>query len=134
MAFYFSETDYESFRKFFDFLKGKSTFKYETFIEAYEEMLKYFENSNVNKPKFFDTADSFLQFLFDLNIICYIEGTGRNTFIRWCFRERNYANLSPKVKTGVKYEIHYGLLKALNFGKRSFGESKNSRSPKTSIK
>ncbi|MBP7470304.1 MAG: hypothetical protein KA782_04345 [Flavobacterium sp.] len=134
LAFYFSETDYESFRKFFDFLKGKSTFKYETFIEAYEEMLKYFENSNVNKPKFFDTADSFLQFLFDLNIICYIEGTGRNTFIRWCFRERNYANLSPKVKTGVKYEIHYGLLKALNFGKRSFGESKNSRSPKTSIK
>ncbi|WP_164714101.1 P-loop ATPase, Sll1717 family [Chitinophaga rhizosphaerae] len=126
LAFYFSETDYESFRKFFDFLKGKSTFGYMDFTRAYCEMMEYFEKTNINKPKFFDTADTFLQFLFDLNVICYIEGQGRNTFIRWCFRERNYANLSPKVKTGVKYEIHYGLLKALNFGKRSFGGNKNS--------
>lgn len=125
LAFYFSETDYESFRKFFDFLKSKSTFTYSDFSKAYSDMLEYFEKSNITKPRFFDTTDTFLQFLYDLNVICYIEGGGRNTFIRWCFRERNYANLSPKVKTGLRYEIHYGLLKALNFGKRSFGQGKS---------
>ncbi|HTD98463.1 MAG TPA: hypothetical protein VK668_04230 [Mucilaginibacter sp.] len=121
LSFYYSETDYESFRKCFDFLEGKSNFDYNTFLNAYQKMEEYFRNNNINEPKFFETADSFLQFLFDLNVICYIEIIKGKPYIHWCFKERNYANLSPKVKTGCRYEIHYGLLKSLNFGKRSFG-------------
>ena len=58
----------------------------------------------------------FLQFIFDLNVVSYIEHRNGKTFIRWCFRERNYSNILPKVKTNVEYQIHYGLLKSLNFG------------------
>ena len=64
------------------------------------------------------TANDFLQFLCDLNVICYIERTQEHKpFIHWCFKDRSYANISPKVKTGVEYQIFYGLAKALNVGK-----------------
>jgi len=65
------------------------------------------------------TPNDFLQFLFDLNVICYFEqATGdHKPFIHWCFKDRSYANISPKVKTGLEYQIFYGLAKALNVGK-----------------
>jgi hypothetical protein len=62
---------------------------------------------------------AFLQFLYDLNIIVYIEYPENDKpYFRWCFRERSYANISPKVKEGVTYEVFYGLGKALNLGNR----------------
>jgi hypothetical protein len=61
----------------------------------------------------------FLQFLYDLNIICYVETPVQDKpYVRWCFRERSYANIAPKVKEGLKYEIFYGLAKALNVGQK----------------
>lgn len=39
-------------------------------------------------------------------------------FIHWCFKDRSYANISPKVKVDVEYQIFYGLAKALNVGKK----------------
>jgi len=63
------------------------------------------------------TANDFLQFLFDLNVICYYEQTEDNKlFFHWCFKDRSYANISPKVKTRVNYQVFYGLAKALNVG------------------
>jgi len=64
----------------------------------------------------------FLQFLYELNVICYIEKDATNDaeqerFIRWCFRERTLSNMAPKVRVGVEYEIFYGLSKALNVGR-----------------
>jgi len=65
------------------------------------------------------SANDFLQFLFDLNLISYLESTEYgDTFIRWCFRERSYSNIAPKIKTHVRYEIHYGLARALNLGRK----------------
>ena len=66
------------------------------------------------------SANEFLQFLFDLNVISFIEETSdKKTHIHWCFRDREYANISPKVKAkeGITYQVFYGLTKALNLGK-----------------
>jgi hypothetical protein len=63
------------------------------------------------------SPERFLQFLYDLNIICYEEyPVNDRPYTRWCFLERSYANISPKVKENVSYTIFYGLRKALNVG------------------
>jgi hypothetical protein len=66
-----------------------------------------------------DTANDFLQFLYELNVICYVEDVeDHKSFIHWCFRDKTYSNFSPKVKEGVRYEIFYGLTRAVNSGKK----------------
>lgn len=124
LAFYYSDSDYEHFRKFFDFLNGRKEFSYDHYLQAFNKIEEYFVKNNIDKPKFFESAEIFLQFLFELNVICYIEQSEKGNFIRWCFRERNYSNIQPKVKSGCRYSIHYGLLKSLNFG-RDFRAKKN---------
>lgn len=118
LAFYHSDKDYEIFLKFFEFLNGKANFTYDEFYQSYDEFANYIEKNEIDVPKFFESSDAFLQFLFDLNIICYIEDTEDNyPHIHWSFRERTYSNINPKVKEGVRYSIHYGLQKAFNTGK-----------------
>lgn len=117
LTFYFSEKEYDAFVNFFIYLNGKSSFKYGEFLEAY----KTFEKETiVGIPTFMNNPDKFLQFLYDLNVICYkelIEGTD-TPFVRWCFRERSYANVSPKIRLYEEYEVFPGLKKALNLGKK----------------
>jgi hypothetical protein len=118
LSFYYSDHDYELFLKFFEFLGGRKEFKYSEYLTAFNNYNDYIIRNNISNPKFSETADIFLQFLYDLNILCFIENTRHDKFIRWCFRERNYSNLSPKVKTDVDYMIHHGLIKGLNLGKK----------------
>ena len=118
LSFYHSDKDYELFLKFFEFMNGKQQFNHEEFMASYDQFASYIEKNNISIPHFFESSDRFLQFLFDLNVICYIEETvDAEPFIRWSFRERTYSNINPKIKEGVKYGIHYGLLKAFNSGK-----------------
>jgi hypothetical protein len=118
LIFYYSEEDYELFLKFFQYLKGMMKFSYINYIQAYKDFTYYLESNGIKAPSFFETADTFLQFLYELNIICYFEQANKQQFIRWCFRERNYANINPKVKTGCIYQVHFGLAKALNLGSK----------------
>jgi len=118
LSFYYSDSDYELFRKFFDFLEGRKEFDYKLYNSAFKNFEEYIIKNNIERPKFFETADTFLQFIYDLNIICYIEHASNQKYIRWCFRERNYSNISPKVKAECSYQIHYGLIKNLNLGKQ----------------
>jgi len=117
LAFYYNENDYELFLRFFTFLNGNFRFTYEIFCKAFNSLIGYIKKNKYEIPIFCESSDIFLQFLYNANVICYIENTGNEKFIRWCFRERDYSNISPKVKTGLIYEIHYGLSKALNVGK-----------------
>ena len=118
LSFYHDEKDYEMFIKFFEYLDGKFNFNYEEFIDAYDKFMIYVDKSEYKIPIFFDTEDSFLQFLYNLNAICYIDEAENETFFKWCYRERSYSNPNPKVKSNAKYSIHYGLFKGLNTGKR----------------
>ncbi|MCH7306448.1 MULTISPECIES: P-loop ATPase, Sll1717 family [Acinetobacter] len=119
LSFYYESDEYEAFLKFFEFLNGKNKFDYPTFCIAFEETVNYLRSINQNLPKFMSTSNEFLQFLYQLNIICYLEkpigDENRQPVAHWCFRERNSANISPKVKIGASsYEVFYGLRKALN--------------------
>ena len=118
LLFYFSDRQYELFLKFFEFLSGANKFSYASYLLAFEKFENYLDSVRDERPSFTATANDFLQFLFELNVLCFIERTEDNKpFIHWCFRDRNYANISPKVKVGVEYQIFYGLAKALNLGK-----------------
>lgn len=118
LSFYYGAHHYEIFLKFFEYLTGKDSFEYDIFLNAFSKLQDHIKSIASERPRFMATPNDFLQFLFDLNVICYIEHTEDNKpFIHWCFRDRNYANISPKVKTGVKYQVFYGLAKSLNVGK-----------------
>lgn len=118
LSFYYGSEHYEIFLKFFEFLGGSDSFNYASYIAAFNTLQTYIVSTSAQSPKFMATANDFLQFLFDLNVICYIEKTADNkSFIHWCFKDRSYANISPKIKTDVDYQIFYGLAKALNVGK-----------------
>ena len=118
LSFYYQPEDYEIFLKFFEFLKGKTKFNYIEFCSAYDDMMTYLHTANKTEPKFMGSVNEFLQFLYDLNLLCYVERPkeGRAHF-HWCFKERNYSNISPKVKSDMEYQVFYGLSKALNLGR-----------------
>lgn len=123
MSFYYETGDFDAFINYFKFLKGKTRFSYEEFISAFDIYINYLSSNNFRIPVFCKTADTFLQFLYSLNIICYKEDLcdpNQEPFIHWCFRERNFIDLNPSVKPNAKYEIHYGLLKSLNVGLKKY--------------
>lgn len=120
LSFYYSAKDYEMFLKFFQYLKGEMKFDYREFLEAFDKHKGFMKKNRITQPSFLDSPDIFLQFLYQLNVISYLEDpidTSHRPFISWCFRERTPSNISPKVKAGVRYEIHYGLSRALRVGK-----------------
>jgi hypothetical protein len=119
LSFYYNEKDYEAFYTFFSFLKGEAEFSYETYSKAYDAYTDYLINNFEEIPEFVEKNEKFLQFLYDTNIISYIETDSYgDTYFHWCYRERTLSNICPKVRIGVKYRIHYGLFKALNVGTR----------------
>ena len=118
VSFYHTEDEYEAFLKFFEFLYGKWNFDYDLFLRAYTSLIRFLNATKIPVPDFFESPNRFLQYLFDLNVISYVERMEDNTaHVHWCYRERSYANISPKVKSHKEYEIHYGLGKMLNIGK-----------------
>lgn len=118
ISFYYDNTDYESLLIFFQYLNGKSMFTYQEFIEAYGKFVLFLTKNKYGIPAFCESPDKLLQFLYDLNLMGYIVDTKdlRNPFFSWCNRERSPSNIAPKVRTHVRYEIHFGLMKALDLG------------------
>lgn len=126
LAFYYSDHDYESFLKFFEYLNGKNKFDYAEYEEAFDAHSHFIASNGRPAPKFMTSKAKFLQFLYELNVICYfeyIEGQ-HEKYIHWCFKDRTYSNISPKIKIGMEYEIFYGMSKALNTGTQ-FRKSKH---------
>ncbi|MFA5060108.1 MAG: funZ protein [Candidatus Omnitrophota bacterium] len=125
LSFYYTDKDYEFFLKFFNHFEGKGRFDYNEYLSAYKKFTEDILNYHTGIPEFVDNPDKFLQFLYDTNILCYIENSrSSNPSFSWCYRDRSPANISPKVKSNVRYEIHYGLLKSLNLG---FGSKKRKK-------
>ncbi len=104
--------------KFFQFLDGKIEFTYDEYVLAYRKFEEYLlVNCKNSIPEFVESVDAFLQFLYETNIICYVEDYEAEPLFRFCYRERSIANISPRVKTNERYIIHYGLAKELNVGR-----------------
>lgn len=121
LLFYYSRDEFDLFLQFFSHLRGKRKFSYDFFVEVFNDFISECASQGKVLPKFFESANVFLQFLYDQNVICYKERDPENDnaepFIRWCFRERTLSNMAPKVRIGVDYEIFYGLSKAVNVGR-----------------
>ena len=119
LSFYYSDKDYELFLKFFEFLRGDYSFTYDEYSACFKKFLHFVDQQNIERPAFLDKEGDFLQFLFELNIIfCIEEVEDGKKFFFWCFKDRSVSNIRPRVKTNCKYEIFYGLGKALNMGKQ----------------
>ncbi|HHW7446406.1 TPA: P-loop ATPase, Sll1717 family [Pasteurella multocida] len=119
LLFYYTHNEYELFLKFFEYLYGSTRFNYSEYLQAFSKLEKYIKSIDAQKPKFMSSANEFLQFLYELNIICYKQTLADSrTHFHWCFRDRSYANISPKVMTDVDYEVFYGLARSLNLGKK----------------
>lgn len=117
LIFYYSEEDYQVFLKFFEFLKGKRKFDFKEYNTIFNKFSNSLQSDNLKLPQFMSSDKVFLQFLYDLNVICYYDRPYRDKpYPRWCFIERSYANISPRVKEDSDYEIFDGLYKALNLG------------------
>jgi hypothetical protein len=80
--------------------------------------LNFFKSNNIDFPGYCDSPDQFLQFLYEANVIGYVVDTEGKPYFGWCYRERSPSNISPKVKTGVRYDVHYAIKKALDLGKK----------------
>jgi len=117
LSFYYDDKEFENFLKFFEFLDGAHKFSYDIYLKAYEEFADFLKGQTSPVPSFLKSEDEFLQFLYDLGIICFIEEAEGEKFFRWCFIERSPTNISPKVRPDMIYEIHYGLANTLNTGK-----------------
>lgn len=119
LSFYYASQDYELFLKFFEYLRPHlkdRRFGYRDFIVAYDGLMKHIKINELEVPVIFSTGDTFLQFLFELNVLCHFEGPRErpHAFMRWCYRERSYANIRPKVRAHQDYMMHYGIARALN--------------------
>lgn len=116
LSFYYTDDDYAMFLKFFTFLGGSHRFSYDRYMSAYDNFRKYVADNHEEIPAFIETSDSFIQFLYDTNIVSYVERTDYQNFFHWCYRERGPANISPKVMFKCDYQVHSGLQRALNLG------------------
>lgn len=122
ISFYYNNQDYDFFLKFFELLNGVTRFTYKEYLEIHDKLIEHINSTEKQIPNFMETANHFLQFLYEINVICYVEEIeGHSPMIRWSFREKNHSNLSPKVKENVRYEIFYGLTRAVNSGKKIKG-------------
>ncbi len=127
--FYYSISEWQQFKDFNDGYLGNvinkksRVFDYESFATAHALFLDESKRKGSEIPETFRSADSLLQFMFDLNIIGYHvvkslknRDTGERyerTFTNWSFRQRSFANLKPKVPSGGSYVMHFGVAKAL---------------------
>lgn len=118
LSFYYDEEEFKLFLKFFEYLDGNNKFDYTKYLIAYAVFSRFVSDQEKASPGFMGSAEDFLQFLYDQNILGYIEQAEDERFVRWCFIERSPSNISPQVKTNMEYEIHYGLANALNIGKK----------------
>lgn len=113
LSFYYSTVDFEHFLKLFDFFKD-ADFSYEDYIENYNKFIDYILENADEIPEFVEDSQKLLQLLYDCNIITAIEiGDNGKPYFHFSYREKNSANINPKVWKGknISYRFHYGLYK-----------------------
>jgi len=116
----FSNDEFETLLFFFQFLNGKSRISYGEYKKVFCDYIKQVKKRKMPMPSELDDNMRFLQILFDLNMICYLDKDKYgNDFFRFCYREREVYQLTPKVKENTSYVVHYSLLKSLNLGRSS---------------
>ncbi len=119
LSFYYSVDDFNHFVKFFDYFTD-SDFSFEEYKTNYDKFTDYILGNAEEIPEFVEDPHTFLQLLYDCNIITAIEAKGEDNFyFHFSYREKNISNIEPKVPIddNVTYRFHYGLYKKASFGR-----------------
>ncbi|MHC3995526.1 P-loop ATPase, Sll1717 family [Thiomicrolovo sp. ZZH C-3] len=118
--YYITNKDFEIYINFFQYLDGARNFNYQTFIEAFENFKADPRIKELEDPSYLETPEGLLQFWYDINLIGFSESPedGTGDFFHWAYRERSHAKIMPKVKVNCNYDVHPGIAKALNIGKK----------------
>ncbi len=116
LSFYYSEEDYKHFKKFFDFFNDPQ-FSFSEYQGAYNRFVNYILDNAEEIPPFVEDPKVFLQFLYDCNVICAIEGNGE--YFHFSYREKSSSNIVPEVlyADNISYRFHYGLYKKTKMGR-----------------
>lgn len=117
--FFNTEEEYKVFLKFFKELKGASGFTWKEFDRAFTRFYGIWIKHMGAIPEFLETSERFLQFLYELNVVCYVEKKHdfKNHY-HWSYIDRNHANPTPAIAVGKEYRLFRALGKALDIGKR----------------
>lgn len=121
LSFYHERKDYDLFRQFFVYLKNHARdghpklpyFSYEQFAKAYSEFRSYMEQNQIDSQAEFQTADSLLQFLYELNVIFYKTQGAKAQIWKTSFASRTRGDIRPRVAIGGEYRMHRGLARAI---------------------
>lgn len=113
LSFYYSTVGFDDIVSFFALLNGKSDFSWDAFKVAFETHKRALISKSVSIKELTSSPEEFLQFLYSMNIVGYVERTSSRVFIHYCFRDRTPVKLRPGVKLGLEYTVHPGLQRAL---------------------
>ena len=118
LSFYYSEEDFKHFKKFFDYFP-EPEFSFEQYQSIYKQYVDYILENAQDIPEFVEDPKSFLQLLYDSNVIAAIEGEGN--FFHFSYREKGPYNIAPEVpyNSNISYKFHYGLYKKTRLGRYS---------------
>lgn len=124
LSFYYGNVDFDQIVGFFSMFEGKNNFSWDQFCAAFEKYRDDLPADEITVEELKGKPKEFLQFLYSLNIIGYLEPEefGGN-FIHWCFRDRTPVKLRPKVKDGLHYTVHPGLARSLLVGRSAGARS-----------
>ena len=117
LSFYHSTVDFDEVVGFFAQFGGDNTFSWDEFKTAFVNHRNGLAEKEITIKELKSSAEEFLQFIYSLNMIGYLEPDGRGgNFVHYCFRDRTTAKLRPKVRFGLRYQVHAGLQRALLVG------------------
>ncbi|RSV39462.1 funZ protein [Sphingomonas sp. ABOLE] len=124
LSFYYGNVDFDQIVGFFSMFEGRNNFSWDQFCAAFEKYRGGLPADEITVEELKGKPKDFLQFLYSLNIIGYLEPEefGGN-FIHWCFRDRTPVKLRPKVKDGLHYTVHPGLARSLLVGRSAGARS-----------
>ena len=116
LSFYYSDEDYRHFKKFFDFF-NEPDFTFHEYQVIYEQFVDYVCDNAKEIPNFMEDSKTFLQLLYDCNVIAAIENKGQ--YFHFSYREKSPTNIAPEVPYGenISYRFHYGLYKKAHMGR-----------------
>ena len=118
LSFYYSVNDFKYFIHFFTLFK-KEDFTYQEYKKNYDLLIQHIKQENKEIPSYFDNETTFLQLLYNSNIIMAIENTDTDKYFKFSYREKSLTNISPQVPidANISYRFHYGLYKKAKFGR-----------------
>lgn len=117
LSFYYSEDDFNHFRRFFDYFSSPK-FTYQDYHNAYLKFVEYILEYAKDIPQFVEDEKLFLQLLYDSNVITAIEDN-EGKFFHVSYREKSPSNIAPHVPIGknILYRFHLGLYKKAKLGR-----------------